>query len=57
MSHLFDIIRDMINKRWTGTLNIRFYYGGIKSVDRSEPIKLKQDERIRKEESEEVSPR
>ncbi len=57
MSHLFDIIRDMINKRWTGTLNIRFYYGGIKSIDRSEPIKPKQDERIRKEETEEVSPR
>ncbi len=31
MTELFDIIRDAVNKRWSGEMVIRFYFGAIKN--------------------------
>lgn len=30
MNELFAIIRDAVNKRWSGELKINFYFGAVK---------------------------
>ena len=45
MKQLIDLLLDAINSRWSGDVRIKFYYGGVTEITKSEPVPVIADPR------------